>query len=303
MNRYLPEGMQNQPVSTVKTMDDLRRALLTGEILTATAYLCDETHNLHVFFPGGLTGVIPREEAALGVADGSIRDIAILSRVGKPVCCKVTDVSSEGGVTLSRTAAQLEAREHLFDTHRPGDVIPAVVTNLAPFGAFCDVGCGVVALMGIETISVARISHSRDRFREGQQIYAVISQLDRETGRINLTHRELLGTWAENAARFQAGQTVTGIVRSVQDYGVFVELTPNLSGLAEPDDELQPGDAVSVYIKSILPDKLKLKLSILEKLDGKHLPRQPLHYMQTEGHMDYWQYSPNSPKLYTVFAT
>ncbi len=51
--------------------------------------------------------------------------------------------------------------------------------------------------------------------------------------------RELLGTWQENAARFRAGQTVTGVVRTVTDYGAFIALTPNLCGLAEPDGRLR----------------------------------------------------------------
>ena len=145
-------------------------------------------------------------------------------------------------------------------------------------------------LLGIEQISVSRIRHSKDRFREDQQIYAVIQALDRDTGRIQLSHRELLGTWAENAALFRAGQTVTGVVRSVQEYGAFIELTPNLSGLAEPNFDLSVGDTVSVYIKSILPERLKIKLVALRKLDPQTLPQRPLRYFRTSGHIDRWRY-------------
>ena len=302
MNTYLPEGMQIHTGRHPKTPDDLRRAMQSGEIITATALLCDEAHNLHVSI-AGVSGVIPRAEAALGVAQGTVRDIAILSRVGKPVCCKVQAFEADGTVRLSRVAAQQEALHFMTASLRPGDIIPAVVTSLTNFGAFCDVGCGVIALLGIENISVSRISHARDRFREGQQIYAVVQRIDPDTGRISLTHKELLGTWEENAACFQAGQTVTGTVRSVKDYGVFIELAPNLSGLAEPDPALQPGDTVSVYLKSILPDKMKIKLSVIEVLDAAVLPRPPLRYTRTNGHLDFWQYSPYASKLYTVFES
>ena len=84
--------------------------------------------------------------------------------------------------------------------------------------------------------------------------------VDVENRRITLTHRELLGTWEENAALFAAGETVRGIVRSVEPYGVFIELAPNLSGLAENREGLTPGTPVSVYIKSILPQRMKIKL-------------------------------------------
>lgn len=300
MNNYLPEGMQIHTGRRPRTLDDLRHAMQDGEIITATALLCDEAHNLHVSI-GGISGLIPRSEAALGISDGTVRDIAVISRVGKPVCCKVQEVGKDGDVRLSRVAAQQEALDFFLSSLEPGDILPAVVTNLTTFGAFCDIGCGIIALLGIENISVSRISHGKDRFREGQQIYVIVQRIDLESRRISLTHKELLGTWEENAAQFQPGQTVTGIVRSIKDYGVFVELTPNLSGLAEPGPSLQPGDAVSVFLKSILPEKSKIKLHILEKLDASLLPQPKLRYTQTDGRVAYWQYSPNAPKLYTVF--
>jgi len=226
----------------------------------------------------------------MGIAEGTTREIAILSRVGKPVSFSVQSVSPGGAALLSRRAAQEQARHHLFDNHVPGDIVPAVVTSLASFGAFCDVGCGLPALLGIEQISVSRIAHSRDRFREDQQIPVILHTMEPDTGRISLSHRELLGTWEENAADFRQGQTVTGIVRSVKSYGAFVELTPNLSGLAEPNFDLHPGDMVSVYIKSIVPQKLKIKLVALRKLDPETVPIRPPVYRQQSGHVDFWRY-------------
>lgn len=287
MTNYLPEGMGMRRGGF--TAELLRKARAEGAILQAPVISCTEEHDLLVDL-GSCVGRIPREETALGIAEGSTREIAILSRVGKPVSFRVLELPHGEPPLLSRRLAQAEAAEAFFENRRPGDIIPAVVTGLAGFGAFCDVGCGLPALMGIEQISVSRITHSRDRFREDQTIFAVIREMDPETRRISLSHRELLGTWAENAAAFRQGQTVTGIVRSIRDYGAFVELTPNLSGLAEPNFDLRPGDAVSVYIKAILPQRLKIKLVALRKLDPETLPRQQLRYYRTAGHMDRWCY-------------
>lgn len=287
MKNYLPEGMGVRRGGF--TMELLCKAKAEGVILQAPVISCSEEHDLLVDL-GCCTGRIPREETALGIAEGSTREIAVISRVGKPVSFRVTELPCGDMPLLSRRQAQAEAAEVLFQNHRPGDIIPAVVTGLAGFGAFCDVGCGLPALMGIEQISVSRISHSRDRFQEDQAIFAVIREMDPVTGRISLSHRELLGTWEENAAGFKQGQTVTGVVRSIREYGAFVELTPNLSGLAEPNFDLRPGDAISVYIKAILPQRLKIKLVALRKLDPETLPRQPLHYFRTAGHIDRWRY-------------
>ena len=111
-----------------------------------------------------------------------------------------------------------------------GDVIPVRITHLEPFGAFADIGCGIVSLLPIDAISVSRIDHPKERFTVGMDIRAVVRMKDEN--RITLSHRELLGTWTENAERFRVGETVAGIVRSVESYGIFVELTPNLAGLA-----------------------------------------------------------------------
>ena len=163
-------------------------------------------------------------------------------------------------------------------------------------------GCGISALLPIDCMSVSRISSPADRVSVGQQILCAIKNRDAQ-GRFVLTIRELLGTWAENAARFTVGETVVGIVRSVEEYGTFVEIAPNLAGLAESCTGLAPGQAVSVYIKNILPEKMKIKLVIVNHaLSQPH--RFELRYFITEGHLDRWVYStPECPKrIETDFA-
>ena len=180
--------------------------------------------------------------------------------------------------------------DYFLERLEPGAVLTGRVTRLDYFGAFVDVGCGIVAMLPIEHISVSRIAHPKERFHTGQKILAVVRAIDREARRITLTHRELLGTWMENASRFRPGETVRGVVRTVKDYGSFIELTPNLSGLADAKERLTPGDGVSVYIKSIRPERMKIKLQVIEKLPPA--PPEPLRYQVTDGKLDHWVYSP-----------
>ena len=165
------------------------------------------------------------------------------------------------------------------------------VVRLESYGAFLDIGCGIIAILPIELISISRIQHSGVRLREGEKILAAVRSFDRKNRRITMTLRELLGTWEENAALFRHGMTVPGYARGIKDYGTFVELTPNLSGLAESTDGVKEGERVSVYIKSILPDRMKLKLLIIDTLPPLEGP-EPLHYFLTEGILDRWQYAP-----------
>lgn len=307
MGNYQPEGSlletaENQ--AYCQTEESLRAAMREERILEGRAVLCDHEHDLIVQV-GPFRGIIPREEGALGIRERTVRDIAMISRVNKPVAFVVEALTHREDGTLcpvlSRRRAQQLCRENYIDLLQPGDIIPARVTHLESFGCFVDIGCGIPSLISIDQISVSRISHPRDRFAVGDSIFAVVKGI--EEGRIHLTHKELLGTWQQNADCFAAGETVAGIVRSVEDYGAFVELTPNLAGLAEPYGDLHPGQQASVYIKSILPDKMKIKLIIVDAFDAPYAP-QPLQYFLTRGHLECWRYSPEecSRIIETVFA-
>lgn len=303
---FYPEGALYATVKNremISSYARLQQAMEEGTVLEGKATLCDAMHNLHVSLPC-MPAVIPHEEGAIGIADGSTRDIALISRVGKPVSFVVTgfeETLSGTRAILSRRQAQEKCKTHFLCEKRAGDIVSARVTRLDTFGAFCDIGCGVSALMPIAGLSVSRISHPKDRLQTGMDILGVITSL--ENGRICLSQRELLGSWEENVNRFSQGETVMGIVRSVENYGVFIELTPNLAGLAEPREDLTEGQMVSVYIKSILPEKMKVKLIIIEPA-GEAPPPPPPNYYITEGHLDRWVYSPaDSPKtIESIFS-
>lgn len=306
MESFYPEGfIINTPENTALcgSLKGLEEARDKGKILEATVTMCDYEHNMIVDL-GRIRGVIPRKEGAVGIEDGSVRDIALISRVGKAVAFTVTDIVTDGGkvtALLSRKNAQEKCAAGFISGLAAGDIIDARVTHLESFGAFCDIGCGIIALMPIDAISVSRISHPSDRFRTGDCVKAVVKSID-ELGRVSLSHRELLGTWEENADRFMQGETVEGIVRTVEDYGVFIELAPNLAGLAEPRDDVEAGQKVSVYIKSIIREKMKVKLIIIDVFDAEKTP-MPICYFTDSGHIDRWQYSPDGCRkmIETVF--
>ena len=294
MNGFYPEGCLGSITERGKafTPTQLAEAQVKQTVLEAVVTMCDAAHNLIVDL-GCVKGIIPREEGAIGISDGSTRDIALISRVGKPVCFVITklctDESGKLYALLSRKKAQELCKNYLMNERKIGDIIEAKVTHLESFGAFCDIGCGNIALLPIDAISVSRISHPSDRFSVGDSIRVIIKSIA-DDGKITLSHKELLGTWEENAALFSAGQTVTGVVRSVEDYGVFVELTPNLAGLAEPREDVFIGQRASVYIKSIIREKMKIKLIIIDSFDAAYSPE--IKYFYTGDSLHSWDYSP-----------
>ena len=295
MTGYYPEGRlicTVENLSAMQSLSQLTDAYHNGKILEARAVVCDSSHNLIVDL-GIMKGIIPRDEGAIGIREGTVRDIAVISRVNRPVCFVITDFQkNDDGKTvaiLSRRLAQERCMREYVSTLIPGDVIDAKITHLDSFGAFADIGCGIVSLIPIDSISVSRIDHPSERFTVGMEIKAIVKSFD--NGRISLTHKELLGTWEENASRFEIGETVAGIIRSIEDYGAFVELAPNLAGLAEIKDNIHAGQQASVYIKNIIPNRMKIKLIIIDTFDYEYQPHQPEYFFKGS-HMDSFYYSP-----------
>ena len=282
MTRYEPEGKGLSASRRQFTLKGLRRALDQGTVLEAIVTRCDQTQTLWLDL-GDFTGWIPREEAACG----EVRDIAVLSRVGRPVCFRVTAIDADT-VRCSRRLAQEEALEAFQSALRPGDVIPALVVGLARFGAFCDIGRGVTALLPTGYIAVARSRDAAERFTLGQELYAVVRAV--EGNRFVLSHRELLGSWRDNAAQLEPGKPFLGLSGCDAFWRLRRAQTKSVRSLRGPED-LHFGDRVSVYIKSIQPEGQKIKLSVVAKLPPS--PEPPRYqYIRTSGHMDFWQYAP-----------
>ena len=133
---------------------------------------------------------------------------------------------------------------------KEGQIVNARVSGMQPYGAFVEMEDGKSGLVFIEDLSVVRIKSPKDRVKIGQEIQCKVKSIDKKT---------------ENVKNFQEGMTVKGIVRDTEKNknGVFIEITPNLVGMTEYNENLQYGQSVDVCIKKIQPEKKKLKLTII----------------------------------------
>ncbi len=279
------------PEASSLCIEQLVLARSKQTILQSTALLFDVKRRIKFEF-SGYQAIMPFEEATYSPDNSTVKDIAVLSKIGQKICfvIKSIDFSSKKPLfVLSRKEAQRRCVEEFISKKTVGDVIDCRVTHIERYGAFCDIGCGIAGLLHIDCLSVSRICTPHDRIYKGQTLRAVIKSQD-EKGRFLLSLKELLGSWDENAAAFSAGETVVGIVRSIEDYGVFIELAPNLSGLAEPVEGLHPGQNVSVYIKNIIPEKMKVKLSIVGSLRDAEVTKDIKYFYHGE-HIEKFCYS------------
>lgn len=263
--KFIPEGWQAEEHCVSE--GTIQEALNDGRIITGKVTSCDSNYNLHVNLNSELKGIIPREEVeAINVEEtGFPKPNICMSKVNKYVQFKVKKINKEGTVILSRKEVGKEALNWAINELQEGQVIKGVVKNIRPYGVFVEIGGGVVGLLRIEDISVARIKNPIERFYIEDKIDVMIKSIDKNQQRILLTHKELLGTWEENANKFEEGMVVKGIIREKEKSknGIFIELQPNLVGMAEYTEDYKYGQQVDVYIKKIIPEKKKIKLAFI----------------------------------------
>jgi small subunit ribosomal protein S1 len=252
--KFFPEGWKSEEIEDTK------------DILQGIVKNCDKDYNLHVELKNGMHGIIPRQEIeAINVDEkGYPKENLCIGKVHKYVQFKLKEKDGDK-LIFSRKDVQQEVLNSVKTDLKVGDNIKGIVKNITPYGAFIDIGGGVVGLAYIEDLSVARIKTPYERLKIGQNVNIVVKSINRETGKISLSYKDTLGTWEENAEKFSVGMNTKGIIRETEKNknGIFIELTPNLVGMAEYKEGLKYGAKVDLYIKKIDYDKKKVKVVLL----------------------------------------
>ena len=258
---FLPEGW-NEQVDELD-MQKIHEYKNQNKIMQGIVQSCDDKYNLHINLGNEIEGIIPRTEVE-DIQGGIPNEKLCTGKVHKYVQFKIKDIENDKKIFLSRKSVQQDALNYIKDKMQLGQNLTGIVKNIKPYGAFIEIGGGVVGLAHIEDLSVARIKTPYERLKIGQKVNVVVKSIDRCTGKINLSYKETLGTWEENAKKFSSGMKVKGIIRETEKNknGIFIELTPNLVGMAEYSEGYQYGQKVNVYIKKIDTEKKKVKLLI-----------------------------------------
>ncbi|MDR2162255.1 MAG: 30S ribosomal protein S1 [Desulfovibrio sp.] len=202
--------------------------------------------------------------------------------VGKVFPFLITRLEKNGrNIVVSRRTLlereQAEQREAILSDIAAGDVVEAVITRIAPFGAFAELAPGVEGLIHLSELSWTRVSGAEDAVSPGQRVRAKVLSLDRgEKGvRISLSIKQASeDPWLEAPGRLSPGDIVSGRVMRSTAFGVFVEVLPGVEGLAHiselsfdrrvtrPEDVVSVGETVSVKIKELDADRRRISLSL-----------------------------------------
>ena len=198
--------------------------------------------------------------------------------VGRVLEFRVTKYAENGrNIVISRRQILEEEGARAAEETRkklvPDAVLPGVVSALADFGAFVDLG-GVQGLVPMSELSHARVVRAADRLRVGGPVIVKVLRVDAEKGKVTLSLKALEGDpWTGVAGQLRERQVVRGRAARATDFGVFVELLPGIDGLlhvseiprhrqAAMRESVAAGAEIAVMIVAIDPSTRRVALAL-----------------------------------------
>jgi ribosomal protein S1 len=199
--------------------------------------------------------------------------------IGQTLESLVTDiVPAARRLVLSRRAViektAAEAKIKLLETLEVGTTLDGTVRSVRDFGAFVDIGEGVEGLVHVSQLSWDRVANPADVLQPGQRVRVVVKKIDRDTGKIGLSARDLVESpWQRAGEKYHVGATVRGVVSRIAQFGAFVKLEPGVEGLVHVSelanrhvrsvgDVVKEGEQVECRVLAIDPDEQRMSLSI-----------------------------------------
>ncbi len=238
----------------------------------------------------GIRGFVPisqilnlkREEVASG-GDNQETAAKLQSMKDKELQLKIIEINrARNRLILSERLAVQEwrqrRREELLDELKPGEVRRGVVSNLANFGAFVDLG-GADGLVHISQLAWSRVNHPSEVLKVGQEVEVQVLSVDKDKKKIALSiKRAEVDPWTTVEQRYTPGQVVTGVVTKIAPFGAFARIEDGIEGLIhlselmpgmDPKASLHEGQQLQLRILRIDAERRRLGLSLrqAEELD------------------------------------
>ena len=240
----------------------------------------------------GIRGFVPisqilnlkREEVAQG-GDNQETAAKLQSMKDKELQLKIIEINrARNRLILSERLAVQEwrqrRREELLDELKPGEVRRGVVSNLANFGAFVDLG-GADGLVHISQLAWSRVNHPSEVLKVGQEVEVQVLSVDKDKKKIALSiKRAEVDPWTTVEQRYTPGQVVTGTITKIAPFGAFARIEDGIEGLIhlseltpgmDPKANLHENQQLQLRILRIDADRRRLGLSLrqADELDSK----------------------------------
>lgn len=177
------------------------------------------------------------------------------------------------------------------DKYPIGTTIEGRIKNITDFGIFIGIDEGIDGLVHISDISwTKRIKHPSEVYKKGQEVQAVVLNIDEANERFSLGIKQLTpDPWDEIPIKYKPGTRVTGTITNITDFGVFIELEEGIEGLihvseltrekgGNPLSRFKVEDVIQAKVINLSRDEKKIGLSIkqLEESDEKDVYKRYL---------------------------
>jgi small subunit ribosomal protein S1 len=253
----------------------------SGELLKAK--VIDYNKGGLIVDVSGIRGFVPisqilnlkREEVAAG-GDNQETAAKLQSMKDKELQLKIIEINrARNRLILSERLAVQEwrqrRREELLDELKPNEVRRGVVSNLANFGAFVDLG-GADGLVHISQLAWSRVNHPSEVLKVGQEVEVQVLSVDKDKKKIALSiKRAEVDPWTTVEQRYTPGQVVTGVVTKIAPFGAFARIEDGIEGLIhqseltpgmDPKANLHEGQQLQLRILRIDAERRRLGLSL-----------------------------------------
>ncbi len=229
---------------------------------------------------GAFIEVEPGVEGLIHVSEMSwtqrVKDPRKLLNVDQEVEAVILDIDHEGrrmSLGLKQiTANPWDTLEHKYPQ---GTKVKGVIKNITDFGIFVEIEEGIDGLVHVSDLSWdQKVSHPSQMFEKGQEVEAMVLNIDRDNERISLSIKLLSGDpWADSIAKFKVGSQVEGTITKLANFGAFVEIEKGLEGMIHvselsderimhPDQIVKVGDKIKCEILAIDSRERKVSLSV-----------------------------------------
>ena len=222
---------------------------------------------------GGVDGLLHKSDMSWGRVNHPSEKV----KVGDEIEVMVLQVDREAErVSLGLKQRTSDPWLDVEDRYPVGNHVTGRVVNIVDYGAFVELEEGVEGLLHVSEMSwTRRIVHPNRVFKRGDEIEAVVLDIDRNSQRISLGLRQLQSNpWATITERYPVGTKIHGKVRNLTDFGAFVEVEEGIDGLihvsdlswakrvVNPSEVLKEGDEVEVLVLSIDADNQRISLGL-----------------------------------------
>ncbi len=262
-------------------------ALVSGKVVNLTDY------GVFVELEPGVEGLVHISEMYW---TREIKHPSKVLNVGETINVVVLEVNPEAKrVSLSLKQTSPNPWEKLREKYKVGTVVKGVVRNITNFGVFVGIEEGIDGLVHVSDISWKhRVTHPAEHFKKGQEVEAVVLNVDIENEKFSLGIKQIeKNPWEDLAQKYVPGSIVTGKITNFTDFGIFVEIEEGIEGLVHISEISQKrvkssselysvGDSVSAYVKSIDAKAKKIRLSIKDMEAPPPTPAKNQYLNNTE---------------------